>query len=44
MRPSGKASSSEIDLGEFSRIFGTQVVQQRGDPLMIALDCRVRPM
>jgi hypothetical protein len=29
-------------LGQFFRIFGAQIIQQGGDALMIALDCRVR--
>src|SRR6516162_10385737 len=44
IRPFNKPASSEIDLGQFSRFFGTQIIQQRGDALMVALDRRVRPM
>jgi hypothetical protein len=44
MRSFSESPSSESDLGQFSRIFGTQIIQQCGDALMIALDCRVRPM
>jgi hypothetical protein len=42
--PSDKAAAPEINLGQLFGILCAQVVQQRRDTLMIALDCCVLPM